>query len=314
MLFSRSKSSMVAPRTRCRVAASQVSRSPKRTPCLARACSHPSPPDLRRPFSEWVASGAPSGSSGGPKESIRPPRDMPAASRQIQPIRKSAPAKPATPKSVQVVFDPAKVSYEDLLKLFWESHDPTQGMRQGGDVGTQYRSAIYWNSEEQHQAAEASRDAYQAVLTAVRLWPDHHRNRQSRTVLLRRGLPPAIPGKESRWLLRYRWNRRELPDRTGCLRFGVTLTACSHGIAAPLAELPVALADVCRAPFLIAPQLFDLMTMPRLAASCRRPDRYSGIGGVGPGQSTVGASLIRLFLGTADQVVNHLNVLDLMEA
>ncbi len=215
---------------------------------------------------------------------------------------------------VQVVFDPAKISYEDLLKLFWESHDPTQGMRQGGDVGTQYRSAIYWNSEEQHQAAEASRDAYQAGADGLRLWPDHHRNRQSRTVLLRRGLPPAVPGKESLWLLWYRWNRRELPDRTGCLRFGVTLTACSHGIAAPLAELPVALADVCRAPFLIAPQLFDLMTMPRLAASCRRPDRYSGIGGVGPGQSTVGASLIRLFLGTADQVVNHLNVLDLMEA
>jgi peptide-methionine (S)-S-oxide reductase len=72
---------------------------------------------------------------------------------------------------VQVVFDPAKVSYEDLLKLFWESHDPTQGMRQGGDVGTQYRSAIYWNSDEQRQAAESSRDAYQAGLTAAGYGP-----------------------------------------------------------------------------------------------------------------------------------------------
>ncbi|TDD11541.1 peptide-methionine (S)-S-oxide reductase MsrA [Nonomuraea deserti] len=65
---------------------------------------------------------------------------------------------------VRVVFDPAKVSYEELLKLFWEAHDPTQGMRQGNDVGSQYRSAIYYHSPEQQKAAEASRDAYQKVL------------------------------------------------------------------------------------------------------------------------------------------------------
>jgi peptide-methionine (S)-S-oxide reductase len=69
---------------------------------------------------------------------------------------------------VQVVFDPAKVSYEALLKLFWESHDPTQGMRQGNDVGTQYRSGIYVYSETQRKQAEASRDAYQKVLNAAR--------------------------------------------------------------------------------------------------------------------------------------------------
>ncbi len=67
---------------------------------------------------------------------------------------------------VSVTFDPKIVSYESLLKIFWEDHNPTQGMRQGNDVGTQYRSAIYWSSPAQKKAAEASRDAYQKVLTA----------------------------------------------------------------------------------------------------------------------------------------------------
>jgi peptide-methionine (S)-S-oxide reductase len=66
---------------------------------------------------------------------------------------------------VLVVFDPAKVSYESLLKTFWETHDPTQGMRQGNDVGTQYRSGIYYVDEEQRAAAERSRDAYQEQLS-----------------------------------------------------------------------------------------------------------------------------------------------------
>ena len=65
---------------------------------------------------------------------------------------------------VLVVFDPAKTSYEEILRLFWENHDPTQGMRQGNDVGTQYRSAIYWTTEEQRRIAEASRDAFQERL------------------------------------------------------------------------------------------------------------------------------------------------------
>jgi len=65
---------------------------------------------------------------------------------------------------VRVVFDPGLVDYEELLKLFWESHDPTQGMRQGNDVGTQYRSAIYTTSAAQLAAAERSRAAYQAEL------------------------------------------------------------------------------------------------------------------------------------------------------
>jgi peptide-methionine (S)-S-oxide reductase len=65
---------------------------------------------------------------------------------------------------VRVVFDPKKVSYADLLRVFWESHDPTQGMQQGNDVGTQYRSGIYVFDAEQRKAAEASRTAYEAKL------------------------------------------------------------------------------------------------------------------------------------------------------
>ena len=65
---------------------------------------------------------------------------------------------------VRVVYDPSKVSYDDLLRIFWEEHDPTQGMRQGNDVGTTYRSAIYWTTPEQKKAAEASRAAYQDAL------------------------------------------------------------------------------------------------------------------------------------------------------
>jgi len=68
---------------------------------------------------------------------------------------------------VLVVFDPAKTSYDEMLRLFWENHDPTQGMRQGNDVGTQYRSAIYWDSEEQREHAEASRAAYTERLRAA---------------------------------------------------------------------------------------------------------------------------------------------------
>src|SRR5215475_12213642 len=68
---------------------------------------------------------------------------------------------------VLVVFDPSKTSYDEILRLFWENHDPTQGMRQGNDVGTQYRSVILAETDEQRAAAEASRERYQEVLRAA---------------------------------------------------------------------------------------------------------------------------------------------------
>jgi peptide-methionine (S)-S-oxide reductase len=68
-------------------------------------------------------------------------------------------------EAVLVVFDPAVISLDGVLRLFWENHDPTQGNRQGNDVGTQYRSAIYWANDAQREAAEASRDMYQAELS-----------------------------------------------------------------------------------------------------------------------------------------------------
>lgn len=68
---------------------------------------------------------------------------------------------------VRVVFDPSKITYDDLLRVFWENHDPTQGMRQGNDVGSQYRSLILTTSERQQDAAIASRDEYQKAMTAA---------------------------------------------------------------------------------------------------------------------------------------------------
>src|SRR4029077_13093268 len=71
---------------------------------------------------------------------------------------------PGHAEVVLAVFDPAKTSYEEMLRLFWENHDPTQGMRQGNDAGTQYRSAIYWDTDAHRRLAEASRVMYNARL------------------------------------------------------------------------------------------------------------------------------------------------------
>ena len=74
-------------------------------------------------------------------------------------------------EAVLVVFDPDQVSYERLLQTFWENHDPTQGMRQGNDVGTQYRSAVYWTTDEQARLAQGSRTRYQDELAAAGYGP-----------------------------------------------------------------------------------------------------------------------------------------------
>ena len=114
---------------------------------------------------------------------------------------------------VLVVFDPAKTTYEEILRLFWENHDPTQGMRQGNDVGTQYRSAIYYDDRR----AAARRRAHPRRLRRApahrRLRRDHDRDRPGRPVLLRRGLPPAVPREEPGRLLRSRRDRGELSGR-----------------------------------------------------------------------------------------------------
>ena len=113
-------------------------------------------------------------------------------------------------EAVLVVFDPAKVSYADLLKVFFEEHDPTQGMRQGNDVGTQYRSGIYYADDDQKATAE-----WRCTPTTRRCArPATSRSRPRsarRPVLLRRGLPPAVPAQGAERLLRPRRHRRLLP-------------------------------------------------------------------------------------------------------
>ncbi len=118
-------------------------------------------------------------------------------------------------EAVLVVFDPTKISYEKLLSIFWESHDPTQGMRQGNDAGTQYRSAIYTTSPAQQAAAERSRVCLPVGTRCRRARTDHDRDRTRRALLLRGGLPPAVPREEPQRLLRPRWHRRRLPGGPG---------------------------------------------------------------------------------------------------
>ena len=114
---------------------------------------------------------------------------------------------------VRVVFDPMAVTFEALLKVFWESHDPTQGMRQGNDVGTQYRSGIYVYDAAQRTAAEAVARHLPTPVVESRIRGDHDGNHRRAGVLLRRGLSPAVSGQEPDGLLRPRRHRGRLPRR-----------------------------------------------------------------------------------------------------
>ena len=115
---------------------------------------------------------------------------------------------------VLVVFDPEVVTYEQLLKAFWEDHDPSQGMRQGNDVGTQYRSAVYYTDEAQRAAAEATRTSVRRRPPRGRLRRDHDGDRAARRLLLRRAVPPAVPGQEPGRLLPVARHWRVLPGLT----------------------------------------------------------------------------------------------------
>ncbi len=114
-------------------------------------------------------------------------------------------------EAVLVAFDPAKVSYADLLKVFFEEHDPTQGMRQGNDVGTQYRSGIYFANDAQKATAEMAQRAYDEDLRAAGHEPVTTEVEPAGPLLLRRGVPPAVPAQGAERLLRAGRDRRLLP-------------------------------------------------------------------------------------------------------
>ena len=116
-------------------------------------------------------------------------------------------------EAVRVVFDPSVVTYERLLKTFWENHDPTQGFRQGNDVGTQYRSAIFTHGEAQLAAATASRDMFERQLGASGYGTITTEIREAPDVLLRRGVPPAVPFQGPQRLLPEPRDGREAAGR-----------------------------------------------------------------------------------------------------
>ena len=105
-------------------------------------------------------------------------------------------------EAVLVVFDPAVIRYEELLKIFWEHHDPTQGMRQGNDAGTQYRSGVYFYDEAQRRAAEASRDAFQKELAKARYGPITTEILPAPEFYYAEDYHQQYLAKKSQWLLR----------------------------------------------------------------------------------------------------------------
>ena len=140
------------------------------------------------------------------------------ATLRTRPTKKSARPRPATPRLCWSCSTRQRVGYEELLKTFWEEHDPTQGMRQGNDVGTQYRSAIYTTSDVQMRIALASRDAFQRELDKSKFGQITTEIAPAGPFLLRRGLSPAVPAQGAVRLLRpgrYRSQLSSKPRRGG---------------------------------------------------------------------------------------------------
>ena len=108
---------------------------------------------------------------------------------------------------VLVVFDPGKISYATLLRVFWESHDPTQGMRQGNDRGTQYRSVIHAGNDDQLAQARPSKTDYQTKLRSAGYGAITTEICDAPEFFLRRRLPSAVSGEKPEWLLRNQWHR-----------------------------------------------------------------------------------------------------------
>ena len=145
---------------------------------------------------------------------------MPAATRPTRPTRRSARGRTGHNEVVLVVYDPEEDHYEQLLKTFWESHDPTQGMRQGNDVGTQYRSGIYAFTPAQRKAAEASKAMYeQGAEGAAATAPITTEIVDAPPFYFAEDYHQQYLAKNPMRLLRPRRHRRELPDRhrrAGC--------------------------------------------------------------------------------------------------
>ena len=173
----------------------------------------------------WAASGAWSASSGSSRGYLPLRSGYAAGSTPNPSYQEVCSGRTGHNEVVLVVFDPAVVSYGELLTLFWEGHDPTQGMRQGNDLGTQYRSGIYTFGDDQADVGTGVHRALPGGAGKRGLWRHHHGNTGSASVLLRRGLPPAVPGQKPRGLLRAGGHRGELPR--GPARLSAACPSCA---------------------------------------------------------------------------------------